>query len=213
MKTQKKFLLFPLVATIFGLVCWLMMRPVGSQAPSADVLKRPQNWQVALVRRGLTELANVTAASEQPSLLSAFGPRENMPESMRLKIRHNLGGVARLHLRFGSAQLLHGANGVSMWLVGGRGVTCLIRNDKPATACRTSVLADREGVWLGTYATTNVRPGTPVRYLAFGVTPQSEKGIVVRSGPLLRRLRVPRHIWVFEGRSPIRVNHLPDAKG
>lgn len=162
----------------------------------------PNNWQAELARRGQAELTK-TKQDRLPSLVSLFGPHESMPHIMREHISHNLGGIRTLHLQFAHAQHVRSRLGVSFWIVDGKGVTCLFRDGLPATACRTSTSARREGIWLGTYATSRQEAGQPVAYLALGVSPKQVNTVVVRSGSVRRSIKLLSHTWAARSRKPI----------
>jgi hypothetical protein len=161
-----------------------------------------KNWQTDLVRLGLAELSAGKGVGFAP-LGGFYGSRESMPKALRGRIRQNLGGVASLGLRFAQAQHVTSPLRVSFWIVEGKGVTCVFRDGLPASACRTSVLARREGIWLETYSTSQEEVGHPVAFLALGVAPERVRYVAVRSGRVHRLIHPVDHIWAMRSRSPI----------
>ena len=196
-----------LMVVFVGLIGFALAssREGGRHHESRSYEQSPGNWQVALVHRGVTELSDGKGSDLVP-LAALFGAKEGMPAMLRRRIRVNLGGVTALKLRFAQAQHLASPDGSSFWIVEGKGVTCLFRDGLPASSCRTSASAREEGIWLGTYSTSETEPGRPVAFLALGIVPGASTSVKVRSEGSQITIPVRNHLWALKSRFPIKVD-------
>jgi Flp pilus assembly protein CpaB len=178
----------------------------GSAAADAARSGAPESWKTRLAQRGM---ARVEAGQvREPALTASHGPAESMPEAMRQKIRDNLNGVAPLHLRFQQAQHVRTPIGVGLWIVEGAGVACIFREGLPASSCRTSFDARREGIWLETYSTSKAHPGVPTGFLALGVVPEGVRAVSVTINGSRALLPVEGGVWAKRARVPIKIQRL-----
>jgi hypothetical protein len=180
----------------------------GQDSSTSPSLRARDSWQERFVRRGIAQL-RAGKTGELAPLTASHGTAEAMPEVMRRRIGQNLNGVGSLHLRFDQAQYEPTPVGVGVWIVEGRGVACIFTDGMPASSCRTSVDARREGIWLGTYRTSKVHPGRPTSFLTLGAVPDNVRAVslIVGSDPPTT-IRVLNHVWAVRTRASVEIQRL-----
>lgn len=162
----------------------------------------PAEWKQRLAQRGLAELRHSQARGLAPLMASHDGP-EGMPMALRRSIAKNLQGVDALHLRFARARHERTPIGVGLWVVEGEGVTCLFREDSPASSCRTSLATKRQGIWLETYKISKAQPGRPSHFLALGAVPEGVRAMSATIAGSPRTVPVRNDVWAVRAESPI----------
>lgn len=177
---------------------------VAPNSPSAPTMT---SWQRHTVKRGLQELKEAGRASPAPLAVMRTSP-EAMPPTMRRLIQQTIGRARPLRLQFDRAQLVQIAGAPSIWLVQGRGVTCLFRDRSGSSICQTSVQARKNGLLLETYKTKGRRENPPTNFLALGLAPNWARVAVVRTGGRVRRLKTFDHTYALHAQVPIEVERL-----
>ena len=133
-------------------------------------------------------------------------PAEQMSSRMRALIESSL-HVKQTGLKFGDAHYMSiGARGV--WLVSGRGVTCLVEARTGALQCVTVTEFVTGGIALGLFGSLNHRSSDSRRFALLGVAPDWATFAWVRIGSAVRRIAVRHNIYTLSAAKPIVLDHL-----
>jgi len=178
--------------------------------PRAPLSTGSNSWQAQLVRKGRS-LQRDPARRIWP-FSATRGPAEFMPLQIRQAAKATLGkGQRQLGLRFEGAQYLDTPLGIGMWVVKGRGVTCIFHERKALAACNVSVDVGRRGLTLVAGA-RDADAGTntlPTRFLALGIAPDWARAVrlqIVGGGS--KTIPVIDNAYALRARAPINVEGL-----
>jgi hypothetical protein len=206
---------FLLAAVAMAALLLLTGLPSGSPShrtgtsPTSSNLTSPSTggWQAQTVRRGLEELGEPSNRG-LPALVITKTVPEAMPQGMRRKVHETLGPAQSLQLDFDQAQLVRTQSGLGIWVVGGRGVTCIFRDGVGSSNCQTSVLARQRGLLLEVYKVGNDPAAPPTHFTAFGVAPNWARTVMAKVAGHQREIPVVRHAYVLRAEQPIEVQRL-----
>jgi hypothetical protein len=156
-----------LVGLILALAAaWLLFDRRGEERDMAKVQQVPdsigEQWE-SMVRRGLAELR---AKPDRGYPFSAL-QEEEMPPEMRDAVLSTLPHSQSLRLRFDRARYGRTQLGGGLWVVPGRGVTCMVRDRTAISLCDTTAQVRERGLALEVSSRENGRVGS----LMFGIAP------------------------------------------
>jgi hypothetical protein len=127
---------------------------------------------------------------------------------MRKEVRTLLGPNAPRDFRFYEArQSSSQQNGVRLWLLPGKTLTCLIRVPNLAFSCTPTSLAHKQGLFLEVYT---IDPSTrrPKAFTVFGMAPDSAAAAVLKAGDQKRLLPVRDNLYYAEADGPLQLIRL-----
>jgi hypothetical protein len=136
------------------------------------------------------------------------GPSRAMPTNRREASAKTLGEPGPLGLDFAEARFGMSPVGVGLWLVPGRGVTCLFKGGIVAATCDTTSNAERKGLSLEVYKPGPPPERRPTHFLALGVVPDGVKQLRVTVGNRTSVIRVSRNTYSMRAEVPIKVAGL-----
>jgi hypothetical protein len=160
----------------------------------------------------------VQMADESPRPREAWpfaslrGEPTAMPPALERKARETLGrGHRQLGLRFEHAQHLKTSLGFGIWILRGKGVTCMFHGTATLVACNATAQVSRYGLkMVGGDDPTPPPPGVlPDRFLAFGIAPDWARAVRVRIvGGASKTISIDDNTYVLRARAPINVEQL-----
>lgn len=159
------------------------------------------------VRHGLDELTDPSNRGLAPLAITKTVP-ESMPAGMRRKVSETIGPSRVMRLDLDHAQLVRTRIGLGVWVVEGRGVTCLFRDGVGSSTCQTSVQARKHGLLLETYKVGKDHTAPPTHFTAFGVTPNWARTVMAKVGRHQRKIAVVSHAYALRAEQPIEVQRL-----
>lgn len=180
--------------------------PKGPSTGEGNALSRNE-VEARLVSLGLRQLKQ-PANQNLPPLAVTKGRPEPMPAAMRGAVENTIGLAPELHLRFARSQLIRAPGGQDLWLVEGRGVTCLFRAGVGTSTCQTTAATRQGGAQIAVSLPPRAGSSQPSGFLLVGVAPNWARAIRVLIGN--QRVYVPIHHHVYEARrtNPIRPGPL-----
>lgn len=184
---------------------WLMLdrgnsRPVEAEHPVDRVA---QAWR-EMVRAGLRREGIEGPPQRWP--FSALEPAiGGMPPQLRAEAREVLGSPAPMRLRFDEARYGRAPTGVGLWMVPGRGVTCMFRAVSIASTCIATVDAYRYGMLLQTYKVGKAPGIRPSHFVVLGVAPDGAKTVSVKFGERTRTVPIVDNAFRVQAEAQIRV--------
>jgi hypothetical protein len=156
------------------LVAHSLSRGSPSHASASPSPQTSSDWKVQLVRRSARQHSRTRQVNQR-----TFGSMRSvraLPAQARRRIRPVLGpGGAKLGLDFKRAYYLKTSLRIGIWVVGGRGVTCVFNAQSFAMGCDTSSRTARHGLVVvsGPSPMTHKRP--PV--VALGIVPNGAHAV------------------------------------
>jgi hypothetical protein len=108
-------------------------------------------------------------------------------------------------LRFDEARYGRAPTGVGLWVVSGRGVTCMFRAVGIASTCSTTVDAYRYGVLLQSYKVGSAPSARPTHFVALGIAPDGAKTVSVKSGERSRSIPIIDNAFRVQAEAQIRI--------
>lgn len=208
MSGHRTIMLVVALVVVFA-VGWLFVRMGndGSSVRETHPKSNTSGWKHKLSQRGISESRESQEEGLVPQMAAHSAP-EAMPMRMRRRIAEVLHGVGALHLQFNKAQRGRTPVGVDLWIVEGRGVTCLFLEETLASSCRTRVEARRQGIWLETYKISKVHPEQPSHFLALGAVPDGVHVVPVTIAGSPRAVRVRKNVWAIRAETPIEFRRM-----
>jgi hypothetical protein len=131
-----------------------------------------------------------------------------MPAPMRRAVGETIGSGRILHLDLNHAHLIRTPLGVRVWVVEGRGVTCVIRDRTATSTCVTTVNARKRGLLLEVYKPSEQPKGLPSHFLALGITPNWARSVLVSIGPTRKAIPIDQHLYALRAEEPVEVKRL-----
>lgn len=188
----------------------VLLTVLPTQAPKAGAPSKSAfvPTEHALVKEGLAELRRHPDAPQR--LLGPLGPAENPPTRLRAQLSAYIGPAPLFALRYRSAQRLDTTLGPSLWLIPGRGVTCLY-HPKGGLGCQTTVSVVRSGLVLQSFRRAGPTSRS-YRYLAMGLPPSGVTRVLLSTRGIHRVLTISRHIFVARAPTPLRVTFIPQGR-
>jgi hypothetical protein len=189
---------------------WLLVSYSNNQQPELEVqASQGAGWQVQLVQRAVR-------LQEQARKPWPFAPMRAQAEFMPPRFRHDakatLGkGQQQLGLQFDRAQYVDTDVGIGIWVVRGKGVTCIFHAITAAAACNTNVDAGRRGLALVVGEGSSPSPGAlPLRFLALGIAPDWARAVRLKSlaSSSKRTAPVVDNAFAIRARGPISLEGL-----
>jgi hypothetical protein len=202
-----------LLATVAILLAggWFVLSRHKDEAAHSKALPTRKTIMAATWRqlsdRGLEEVEDSHAHQGLP-FAALQGNSRKFSIRMRRAVSETLGPARSLGLRFDRARYASTPIGVDLWMVPGRGVTCLVRAKTAASVCNTTVVAERRGILLEIF-----KPGTspqdlPTRFLALGIAPNWTKKVQVKVGRKVRTIPVIDNAYGIRANVPIQFQRL-----
>nr|MDQ2629888.1 hypothetical protein [Actinomycetota bacterium] len=144
-----------------------------------------------------------------PSLGAGLGSPERVPRGVQDELEENVAELGALRLDFENAELVQAPGTKSVWIVEGRGVTCIVYGRRaPALSCDTRVDAGLNGITVGTYESSSDSPDRPTSFTAAGIVPRGVYAVTVQIGREARTLPVRGRSWATRAPEAIRVRQL-----
>jgi hypothetical protein len=198
-----------LAMALLALDLWVQTPDSGTQKSSTSSASQEASASlIALVRRGLAE--DEVSLSKQWQRFSGVEPvAGGVPQPIRIKVVEALGGrLGReaLDLDFGSARRERTPSGMTLWVVPGPGVMCMIREKQVAITCSSVQEAIRRGLLLQTRRTTST--ADEADYATIGVVPDWANEISLRAGGAPVTLPIRSNAFDFAATRPIKVLRL-----
>lgn len=195
-----------LLFTALGVVGGCGGGAASSPADHLGLANRHGYWS-HLSRRGVRqERAHGFHADQSPFL--DIGTPKTMPPGMLKAALGVLGQSGPARLGFGRARYVTTPLGVGLWVVVGRGVTCMFQARTAAMSCNTTYSASRRGLFLGVYALGRHPSESPSRFLSLGITPTWAKTIHFRVGRQKRQLHIMNGVFAIRTDRPIQMGRL-----
>lgn len=177
-----------------------------TQAQPVRLSRQAAEAESTLVHRGMHGLERVKAEKLPPLPLARTEPRP-MPAQTRRAVTETIGPVPRFRLDFDHAYYAKTPLGLGIWMVLGRGVTCLFLNRYGNSTCGTTLAARRKGLSLGLYGHKGSDHPKAV-FVVVGVVPAGVTGVSVRVGHGKETVRVQGHTWGVRSSQPAAEIHL-----
>ena len=136
------------------------------------------------------------------------GPSRAMPTDRREASASTLGEPDPLGLDFDQARYAMSRARVGLWMVPGRGVTCLIKGGIVAATCDTTSNTERKGLSLEVFKPGPPPKRRPTHFLALGVVPNGVKGLRVRVGKRTSVISVSDNTYSMRAEVPIQIVSL-----
>jgi hypothetical protein len=141
-----------------------------------------------------------------PAALAAFRamslPARPLPARLRRELDADLGSESRALDPSDSRKVAAHA-----WLVGGRGVVCLVADPSGAAACSGDRRFTRRGLFLGTFQATD-REHMPTDFSVLGAVPDWVAAVEIEIGKHRSIQPVRENVVRFRANSPILVRRL-----
>lgn len=160
-----------------------------------------------LVHRGLRELHQSQGTRLEPLALTQGKP-ESMPLSMQVAVTQTIGPAHYFDLKLDEAQYAKTPLEIGVWLVEGRGVTCMFRDKTGTSSCATTIETRRRGAVLAFYRTSSKLDHRPSSFTLLGIAPNSVEAVSLRAGRKSRTIRVQNHLFAMRSNKPVRVSGL-----
>lgn len=216
MRGVSRFRVWPLlVALIFAsvLAVWFAAFRSTDRVEKQDighsVNSVPRNWQSELVQKALV---SKDRGGERPPFAVLRGIPEPVSKIVRQTAQKTLGmGQSQLGLQFDEAQYLHTALGVGIWIVRGRGVTCILHEFGVLAACNTSRLVARKGLILvGGHAMEDAPAHSlPISFLTLGIAPDWVSRVrLSTAGGGFQTVRVSNNTFAVRTNAPVSIKKL-----
>jgi hypothetical protein len=207
--SKRTFVLTIAVLALLLSGAWLVLDrddDVSGDADHPASTTNPRIWQ-QLVQDGLRDARTYGLAERWP--FSAINSTATgMPLHLRREALEILGPAAPLRLHFDEARYVRTPIDFALWVVPGRGVTCMFRTVRIVSSCRTTVYAYRHGMVLQT-----AKPGTsprsrPSLFTLTGIAPDWTRTISVRAGRELRTIPIIDNVFADKARVPFQIVRL-----
>jgi hypothetical protein len=206
-------------AALFALLVgvWLVAGGLDSDGEKANPAMEMsdsgvENWHARLVRRAA--LISPKGPEPQPWPFAAMQDEpEAMPPRLIQAANATLGrGHRVLGLRFDRAQYVDTTAGIGIWVVRGKGVTCIFHARTAAAACSTDAEAGYRGMILVVGDGPQPAPGTlPTRFLALGIAPNLTRAVrlEIASGAS-KTVPIIDNAFALRAREPMNLQELID---
>jgi hypothetical protein len=194
-----------------GLGLWIQARlsDAGSIQPTATRTMRQASATLnAIVRGGLAEGA-VPPMRQWRSFSGLRSVAGGVPSATRIAVAEAVGGrpgLDILDLDFDSARRATTPSGMSLWMVSGRGVMCLVRTERIAIACSGEKKANRRGVLLQIHRAAPAP--NELAFVTIGIVPNWATGISLQIGDVPITLPIQANAFDFGAARSIRVLQL-----
>lgn len=132
-------------------------------------------------------------------------PLHPMRATLRKEAKEVLGNPAHLGLRFGSARHVVAPNGVGLWVVSGRSVTCMFRAVNIAGTCSPTAEAYRHGLLLELYKLDKGHGRRPTTFTVFGIAPDGVRSVAGQAGGQPIEIPVVHNAFSATASGPINV--------
>jgi hypothetical protein len=186
---------------------WLLLDRGGDQPGGSDLPadRGVQPWR-QMVQDGLKGI-RAKGLPEKWPFSAVQATSTGMSPRLRREAREVLGAPEPLRLRFEEARYARTPTSIGLWVVPGRGVTCMFRAVRMASTCTPTVDAYRRGMLLQTYKT--VSPGgRPIQFAALGIVPDGVRSVAATVGGEPRSIPVIENAFADVAKAPIRIVDL-----
>jgi hypothetical protein len=186
---------------------WLLLDRDGDQPGGSDLLtgKGAQPWR-QMVQDGLKGI-RVKGLPEKWPFSAVQATSTGMSPRLRREARDVLGAPEPLRLRFEEARYARTPTDIGLWVVFGRGVTCMFRAVRMASTCSPTVDVYRRGMLLQTYKTASPG-GRPIQFAALGIVPDGVRSVAATVEGEPRNIPVVDNAFADVAKTPIRIIDL-----
>lgn len=199
-----------LVVALLALALWIQARSLDAEGGRSDSTTTRQASAAldAIVRSGLAE-GEMSDSRLWQSFSGVESVAGGVPPRTRLAVAEILGRPAvsdTLGLKFDSARQAKTPSGTTLWVVSGRGVMCLIREERIAISCSTKRKAIRHGLLLQVRRTSSTVDDPA--FTTIGIVPDRATGISLQAGDVPVTLPVQANAFDFGATRSIKVLRL-----
>lgn len=162
----------------------------------------------AIAKRGLAE-GGISASRQWNQFSGVESVAGGMPPQTRVAVAETVGGRASLDtlgLEFGSAHRATTPSGITLWMIPGPSVMCLVRAERLAIACSSKQKAVRRGLVLQIHRSSDA-VDQPT-FSAIGIVPDWATGISLQAGSVPVTLPIQANAFDFTATRSIRVVRL-----
>lgn len=201
-----------MLASLLALIVggWLIANVLDDEQVKPKALSSPGSWQEQLVKRAALISPRGPDSQSWPFAAMKDEP-ESMPQRRIQDANSTLGrGHRALGLRFDQSQYVDTSAGIGIWVVRGKGITCIFHARTVAAACNTDAEAGRRGLALVVGEGRSASPrALPPRFLALGIAPNSTQAVELRTaGGASETIPVIDNAFALRAREPMNLQEL-----
>ncbi len=203
---RKRVIVAVLVASVAVLVgAWALLdrQDDAVGGPEVGQESATEHWE-KLANRGLAELRARPAGQRWP-YSHLRGDGQEMPRRMREEVSESLEGSGPLKLRFDHSQYAVTPAGVGLWIVRGKGVTCMFQDKTGAASCATTAQVERRGLFLEVYRAGPPPGAKPTHFVALGIAPDWAQSVRATIGRGSRVIPIVDNLYSQRAETPIRI--------
>jgi hypothetical protein len=208
-KIKKKHVILMLVVSAAALVAaWALF----GRHENASVTTEPgresleEHWE-KLANHGVKELQSRPLGHRWP-YSHLRGEGREMPPKMRHATSKTLRKSGPLKLRFDQSQYVVTPAGVGLWVVRGRGVTCMFIDKTAAVSCATTAQVERRGLLLEVYRTGPPPRAKPTHFLALGIAPDWARAVRATIDGEPKTIPIVDNAYAQRAETPIKIQPL-----
>lgn len=189
------------VAAVLLLVLIAVVVSSSRQGPAPSGATRDPGM-IALVRKGVEQLTLEGTSRRPPFVVSGSAP-ERIPRIERRAIRDITSGTPEFRLRLNDAQFIPTSVDRGLWLVEGRGVTCLFVAATAASSCSTTAESRRLGLLVATFRTDRDSQPPSRTFSLMGIGPNWARAALVAVGSDIRTIQLRSQGFAIRADRPI----------
>jgi hypothetical protein len=186
---------------------WLLLDGhSGQMSAKGGPTTAGQGWK-RLMRRGLAQ-ERARKFDPAAAVAATVGVAKSMPPEMRRAVGRVMQEAEPLALQFDDARFVNTTIGVGLWVVQGRGVTCLFQAVTGAVSCSPAPSAEKQGLLLGVYKFDPSAQKRPSNFVVLGVAPDWAKVVRATVGRRRIKILIADNAYGYRAEVPIKVQGL-----